>query len=161
MTWKIESVSTGRQMICRHVLAGLPEWFGIPEAVEAYASAADGLPMLVCRTADGSAIGFASMRHHTPFATEIGVMGVERTWHRRGVGRALVEAAAQRAEREGTLFLTAKTVGPSNPDPSYAATRRFYEALGFLPIEEFTTVWDGNPCLLMLRPLAYKSSSQP
>lgn len=157
MIWNIESVSTDRQTICRHVLADLPEWFGIPASVEAYVSAADGLPMLVCRAGDGLAIGFASTKRHTPFATEIAVMGVERTWHRRGIGRALVEAAAQSAEREGASFLTVKTIGPSKPDPSYAATRRFYEALGFLPIEEFTTVWDGNPCLLMLRPLADKS----
>jgi hypothetical protein len=44
--------------------------------------------------------------------------------------------------------LTVKTLSPSRPDPNYAGTRRFYEAVGFLPIEEFPTLWGANnPCL--------------
>jgi ribosomal protein S18 acetylase RimI-like enzyme len=33
-------------------------------------------------------------------------------------------------------------------------TRRFYEAIGFEPIEEFPTMWgNDNPCLLLVKPL--------
>jgi ribosomal protein S18 acetylase RimI-like enzyme len=47
-----------------------------------------------------------------------------------------------------------KTLGPSNPDPGYARTRAFYEALGFRPLEELKQIWDEqNPCLIMVKQL--------
>ena len=47
-----------------------------------------------------------------------------------------------------------KTLGPSKPDRRYAGTRRFYEALGFRPLEE-TALWGPeNPCLIMVKRLA-------
>jgi GNAT superfamily N-acetyltransferase len=138
-------VFDARGAICREVVESLPEWFGIPAAIDAYVSAADGLPMLAC---------FEPVKTHTPAAAEVYVMGVKRAWHRRGVGRALIEAAAHLAHCRGARFLTVKTLSPSNPDPNYATTRLFYEAMGFVPIEEFPTLWNAeNPCLLMLRPL--------
>ncbi|MBV8088368.1 MAG: GNAT family N-acetyltransferase [Alphaproteobacteria bacterium] len=143
-----------RGAICREVLESLPEWFGIPASVDAYVTAADGLPMFACFEPGGDVVGFVSVKTHTPSAAEVYVLGVKRAWHRRGIGRALIEAAAQFAHGWGARFLTVKTLSPSKPDANYAATRRFYEAMGFLPIEEFPTLWNAdNPCLLMLRPL--------
>ena len=81
-------------------------------------------------------------------------MGVKRSWHRCGIGRALIEAVVELAISRGVRFLTVKTLSPSNGDPSYARTRLFYEAVGFMPIEEFPTLWrPENPCLFMVRPL--------
>jgi hypothetical protein len=31
--------------------------------------------------------------------------------------------------------------------------RRFYEARGFVPLEEFPDFWPGNPCLLLVKRL--------
>jgi hypothetical protein len=46
-------------------------------------------------------------------------------------------------------------LSPPHEIAEYAATRRFYLAMGFKPLEEFTGVWgDGNPCLLMAKALA-------
>ncbi len=147
-------VFDARGAICREVLESLPEWFGIPASVEAYVSAADSLPMFACFAPGGEVVGFVSVKTHTPAAAGVYVLGVKRPWHRRGIGRALIEAAAQFARCRGERFLTVKTLSPSKPDLNYAATRRFYEAMGFLPIEEFPTLWNAdNPCLLMLRPL--------
>jgi ribosomal protein S18 acetylase RimI-like enzyme len=147
-------VFDARGAICREVLESLPEWFGVPASIDAYVSAADGLPMLACFEPVGDVVGFVSVKIHTLAAAEVYVMSVRRAWHRRGIGRALIEAAAQLARCRGARFLTVKTLSPSNPDPNYAATRLFYEAMGFLPIEEFPTLWNAdNPCLLMLRPL--------
>jgi GNAT superfamily N-acetyltransferase len=82
-------------------------------------------------------------------------MGVKRAWHRRGIGRGLIKAAAQFVHCRGAQFRTVKTLSSSNPDPNHAATRLFYEAMGFLPIKEFPMLWNANnPCLLMLRPVA-------
>lgn len=148
------AVHDDRGAICREILESLPEWFGIPASIETYVAAAGGLPMLACFEPAGDVVGFVSVKTHTAVAAELYVLGVKRPWHRRGIGRRLVGAAARLAAAQGALFLTVKTLAPSRPDPNYAATRLFYEAMGFLPIEEFPTLWNAdNPCLLMLRPL--------
>ena len=144
-----------RGAICREVIESLPEWFGIPASNEAFVAASDMLPMLACFTRSGDVVGFVSLKLQTTAAAEIYVMGVKRAWHRQGVGRTLIDGAAQLAMSLGARFLTVKTLAASRPDANYAATRRFYEALGFLPIEEFPTLWNAdNPCLLMLKVLA-------
>lgn len=151
---QLVDVLDGRAAICREVLESLPEWFGIPASINTFALEADRLPMFACSEPAGVVAGFVSMKTHTPVAAEIYVMGVKRAYHRRGIGRALVEAAARLAASQGARFLTVKTLSPTRPDAGYAATRLFYEAVGFLPIEEITTLWGSeNPCLLMLRPL--------
>ena len=150
----IVEVTEGRSDLCREVLDDLPDWFGIPDAKARYVEAAAGLPMLGCRIGADRA-GFASLRLHTGFAAEVHVIGVKRRHHRQGVGRALIEAAERFCASRGLAFLTVKTLAPSHPSPHYAATRRFYEALGFVPIEVLPTLWGpANPCLLMLKPLS-------
>lgn len=143
----------GKEALCRDVLDDLPEWFGLPEAKASYVAAAAGLPMLA-GLVDGRAVGFVSLKPQTEIAVELYVLGVRRAYHRRGIGRALIESAARWASLQGRHFLTVKTLAASQPDPNYAATRCFYEALGFLPLEVFPTLWDvDNPCLLMVKPL--------
>jgi len=148
-------VLDGRGSLCREAPESLPAWFGIPEAVESYVAAADHLPMLACSDADGRAVGFVSVKTHTAAAAEVYVMGVKPAWRRHGIGRILIEAAAQLVAAQGAHFLMVKTLSPARVDPNYAATRVFYQAVGFLPIEEFPDLWGlENPCLLMLRPLS-------
>jgi GNAT superfamily N-acetyltransferase len=145
----------GRGAICREVLGSLPAWFGIPTAVESYVSDAADLPMLACFDPDGHVAGFASVKAQTAVASEVHVMGVKPARRRRGIGRILIEAVSRLAVSQGAQFLTVKTLSPASADPNYAETRAFYEAVGFLPIEEFPTLWGAhNPCLLMLRPLS-------
>jgi ribosomal protein S18 acetylase RimI-like enzyme len=148
---RVIEVYDRRADICREVLDDLPEWFGIPDTKAAYIAASSDMPMFVCYRAE-QPVGFLSLKAHTPFAAEIYVLGVKRRLHRQGAGRALIEAAAQFAGKQGIRFLTVKTLAPAHPDPHYAATRKFYEAVGFLPIEVFPTHWgSANPCLQMLR----------
>lgn len=138
----------------RRLLDGLPEWFGIAAAVEEYVRAADRLPTLLARPADGAPpVGALLLERHFPGSAEIHLMAVERSWHRRGVGRALIEAAERSAARDGVALMSVKTLGPSHPDPGYADTRRFYAALGYQPVEELLDLWPGDPCLLMVKPL--------
>lgn len=145
-------VHDGRAAVCRRILDDLPDWFGIPEAKAAYIAGCDALPMFAA-TVEGDAAGFISLRRHTEFAAEVYVIGVMRRFHRRGIGKTLMDSAVQWAKAEHLAFLTVKTLAPANPNPDYAATRRFYEAVGFLPVEVFPTLWDAhNPCLLMVRP---------
>lgn len=148
-------VTAGRDNICREVLESLPDWFALSASVENYVSEVGDLPMLASYGPDGEVVGFVSLKPHTTAATEVYVMGVKQEWHGHGVGTRLIEAAAQHVVSEGVRFLTVKTLAPSHDDPHYAATRAFYERMGFVPIEELPEVWGPeNPCLLMLKPLS-------
>jgi len=144
---------TGRAAITEAILRDLPDWFGIESATAAYIAAAGDLPMLAA-VSDGATVGFLSLEQTTPAATDIHVIGVLHAWHRNGVGRLLIEAAADQARQAGARLLTVKTLSSRHDDPYYARTRRFYEAEGFLPVAELPEHWGPeNPCLLMARVL--------
>ncbi len=135
------------------ILRALPGWFGIEQAIVDYARAAEELPTFVAE-AGAQTIGFVTLEQTSDRAAELHVMAVVPRWHRRGVGGALVERAAAHARAGGCALLHVKTLAPSDPDPGYAATRSFYAAVGFLPLEELPQVWGPeNPCLLMVRVL--------
>jgi ribosomal protein S18 acetylase RimI-like enzyme len=139
--------------VCREILASLPGWFGIPESNAAYARDVETLPMFGA-VENGILIGFLAIKQHTPYACEIHVMGVRAGRHRNGAGRALVNAAQAYARGKGARFLTVKTRSDSAPDPNYLKTLAFYVAMGFVPIEEFPTLWNPeNPALMLLKPL--------
>ena len=138
---------------CEPILRALPDWFGIEEAIVQYVKEIDGLPTWLAVDGDKTA-GFLTIKKHTPYAAEILVMGVRRTLHRRGAGRALVLAAEQELHRQGIQFLQVKTLSASHPDENYARTRAFYFAMGFRPLEEMPGLWGpANPCLLMVKSL--------
>ena len=100
-------------------------------------------------------IGFLTVCRHFPESAEIYVMAVHRMHHRLGIGRRLIESAEAWLLSEGVRYLQVKTLSTSHPDPNYASTRRFYERMGFSPIEELKTLWDpSNPCLLLVKTLA-------
>lgn len=165
---RVEGPLRGQRAAAERILRALPAWFGIESALLDYAAAADELPTFVARepvAGRGPAgeaepgtgdplVGFLTLRPTSPHAAEVHVLAVLPDHHRRGIGRALMERAAEYARAEGRTLLHVKTLAPSDPDPGYAATRRFYEALGFVPLEELPQVWGPeNPCLIMVRPL--------
>ena len=66
----------------------------------------------------------------------------------------LVEHAEQMLRDTGREYLQVKTLGPSHPDTHYAATRAFYAACGFLPLQETAAFWgEEQPCLIMVKRL--------
>jgi coenzyme F420-0:L-glutamate ligase/coenzyme F420-1:gamma-L-glutamate ligase len=137
-----------RARIAETVLRDLPDWFGIEEATRRYIEDAATLPTLAVEPD----IGFLCLKQHTPRAAEIYVMGVRRAQHRRGIGRALVAAAESWCRVRGVPYLHVKTLGPSRPDPGYDATRSFYEAVGFVALEELHGLWDeNNPTLVLVK----------
>ncbi|NNH07952.1 GNAT family N-acetyltransferase [Cellulomonas fimi] len=136
------------------ILADLPAWFGRPEATAGYVDAADRLPADVAVAPDGEAVGVLLVEQHFPETAELHLMAVKAAWHRRGVGRALLAAVERDLVTAGTRLLTVKTLGPSDPDEGYRRTRLFYEAQGFLRLEELMDLWPGTACLVMAKPLA-------
>ena len=145
----------GQGALAEGILRALPGWFGIEAAIVGYAHAADALPNFIAGAGD-RIVGFVTLKPTSAHAIEIHVMAVLPDEHRRGVGRALVERAAAYARAEGFTLFHVKTLAPTpdDPYPPYAATRAFYEAVDFVPLEELPQVWGAeNPCLLMVRAL--------
>ncbi len=137
-----------RSQLCESILRELPEWFGIEDATAAYIRDVAELPTFA--VGDD---GFLAVKLHTPKAAELYVMGVRPERHRQGVGSALLAAVEDYLRERGVEYFQVKTLGPSRPSEGYERTRRFYEARGFVALEEIHGLWDGNPCLLMVKRL--------
>lgn len=153
MSVTVCEITTRKGEICREILNDLPEWFGIPEAVDTYVRAVDSLRMVACVT-KSDPVGFLALKIHNSFTAEAYVLGVKRAWHRQGIGRSLFQYAEQILRQMALVYLTVKTVAVDRPDTPYAATRQFYDALDFLPVEVFPTLWSvQNPCLFMIKSL--------
>lgn len=141
-----DPAATGR------LLRALPDWFGIEDSIVEYVRAAQRLPGYLAHAA-GDVVGVLLLEHHALDLAEIHLLAVAPERHRAGIGRRLVEAAADELRRDGVHALDVRTLGPSHPSEHYARTRAFYAALGFVAGEERDDVWPGNPCLLMSRDL--------
>jgi GNAT superfamily N-acetyltransferase len=137
-----------RSRICEYVLRELPEWFGIEEATAAYIRDVAELPTFAVR--DDALL---AVKRHTPRAAEVYVMGVRPEHHRGGLGTALLAAAEDYLRGLGVEYLQVKTLGPSHASEEYERTRNFYEARGFVALEELHQLWEHNPCLLMVKRL--------
>jgi GNAT superfamily N-acetyltransferase len=142
--------SAGLAATTKRLLDLLPSWFGIPEANAGYVGSATRLPGLVAHSGT-EPIGVLLYRRHFPEAAEIHLMAVAPSWHRRGVGRALPATVVADLSSDGCRVLQVKTLGATHPDQGYARTRAFYQAVGFLPLEETNDLWAGHPCLIMVR----------
>lgn len=138
---------------CRTVLDELPDWFGIPQANDGYVAFVEAHATWSAVDEHGDVVGLLAPLAHGQSA-EIHLIAVRPGWHRRGVGRALVQAFEAEAASSGVPLVQVKTLGPSHPDEGYALTRRFYESLGYLQLEEMHDLWPGNPALVMVKPLA-------
>ena len=143
--------------VCEGILHSLPDWFGIEESVQEYVRALGVLAGFVAISEvpvpEPRIVGFVALRAHGEHASEIEVMAVRPDYHRAGVGRILL-ACAEVALPDEVSLLQVKTLGPSHPDPFYRRTRAFYEAQGFVPLEETTAFWgEANPTLVMVKAL--------
>jgi ribosomal protein S18 acetylase RimI-like enzyme len=149
----LEPLTAGHVPRCEAIARALSEWFGIEEGLaemRGYLATGPGHVAL----AGSEVVGFVTLQRHFPETWEITWMAVARTWHRRGVGRCLIDATVARCREEGTRWLLVKTLADSHPSLEYRATRAFYQAMGFDRLSVLPDLWGpDNPCLLMIRPL--------
>lgn len=144
----------GKQRIARVILELLPEWFGIPEAREAYIRESADEIMVTAAAEEGSVKGFLCLKETGKATVELVVMGVLKQYHRQGIGTALAEEAKRIARERGYSFLQVKTVQMGHY-PEYDATNRFYRSLGFQEFEVIQTLWDEeNPCQIYVMSVA-------
>ncbi|MCB0368439.1 MAG: GNAT family N-acetyltransferase [Bdellovibrionales bacterium] len=149
----IEENKDKKSEICNQILRTLPDWFGIESAIVDYVKDVKSMITLVAMD-NHKAIGFLSLNFHNVFTAEIHIMGILPEFHRKGIGKNLVLKAEEILRKQSFRFLTVKTLSESNPDKNYARTRKFYSSIGFIPIEEFRTLWgEANPCLMLIKPL--------
>jgi len=141
------------ESICLAILRELPSWFGNEAPVLDYAQQCRTLPFWAAFDGE-QAIGFVALKPHNAFTSEICVMGVLPAYHRHGIGRQLLATCEEYARQNSTRYLSVKTLADTHPSKSYAKTRAFYEAAGFVPLEIFPLHWDkDNPCLVMVKGL--------
>lgn len=144
---EIREIREGSQKkeIAREILEALPDWFGIPEAREAYIADSEK-QIFFAAMEDGSPKGFLCLKETGKNTVELAVMGVLKELHRQGIGRRLFLAARELARNVGYSFLQVKTVEMGHYR-EYDATNQFYLSLGFREFEVFPTLWDEcNPC---------------
>jgi ribosomal protein S18 acetylase RimI-like enzyme len=147
---RIEKTIPNPQKTVDRILRALPEWFGIESAIGRYAEEAETSPGLFSFENEEVA-GFLTYKIHTSSAAEIYCMAIHPSYHRRGHGAALVQYLDDELKNRGIEYLQVKTLGPSRPSEHYAMTREFYFQMGFRPMEEFDSIWPGNPCLIMVK----------
>ena len=125
-----ESGSAGNRRLLEALTRRLPQWFAQPDANRHYAGQAEKLDGWVARI-DESPAGLLLLKRHSPVSGEIYWLGVDPDRHRRGVGRALVEAVEHRLKDEQAKFLFVMTLHPDIDYEPYRRTHLFYEGLGF------------------------------
>ncbi|MCH5288068.1 MAG: GNAT family N-acetyltransferase [Christensenellaceae bacterium] len=136
--------------IAGEILAGLPEWFGIPESTANYIAESRSMPFWATMRF-GEPTGFIALKETAPRTAEIFVMGVRKDRHRRGDGTLLWEAFRDFAQACGYEYAQVKTVRRGCYE-TYDRTNDFYEHIGFRALECFPTLWDEcNPCQIYVQ----------
>jgi GNAT superfamily N-acetyltransferase len=135
----VELVSpTIARELCRDISHDLPEYFGIPEAIERYANG-----MLECTSFAikdrGNHIGLLALEF--PFRNNANIywMAVKRAYHDKGIGSLLINTATTYCIDNGYNSITVETLSPKSNDVNYLKTYHFYEKSGFQPLFELHT----------------------
>jgi GNAT superfamily N-acetyltransferase len=149
----VEPISDGaaKSRLCAELIAELPMWFGRPEANAVYVRDIAGREVFAA-SFDASIRGLIALEYHFAVTCNVWWLGVSPAAHRRGLGRALIERAAEHALARGCRRLAVETMSPRAMGPEYDLTRRFYGALGFEPFVAFEPE-PGDHMMWMLRDL--------
>lgn len=133
------------------IMAALPRWFGRPESNLVYARGMASRECFLAR-ADGKVAGLMALEFQFGITCNVWWLAVLPSFHREGIGKALLGTAELEARRRGMGVMAVLTMGPSDESPEYAMTRRFYEAVGFRPFVEFEPE-PGDFMMWMMKPL--------
>jgi N-acetylglutamate synthase-like GNAT family acetyltransferase len=137
---------------CGAILRSLPQWFGIEQAIQEYEhdlASLDGYVALLGQ----QVVAFVGLKRYGKYAIEINVIGVSPDERRKGIGKRLLTYVENDATTPDTKLLHMKTLAPSDPDPSYAETRAFWESRGYIPMDAHLLWGDDNPCQVMVKPI--------
>ena len=148
---QIEDANT-KKAVARKILEDLRDWFGVDESREEYIAECIHWVFLAAKV-EGEYAGFLCLKETGKETVELAVMGVLKTFHRKGIGRKLFEAAKAKAIEAGYSFMQVKTV-QMGMYADYDITNRFYLACGFKEFEVMKELWgDANPCQIYVMSL--------
>lgn len=133
------SSSAERSEVCNLVLQALPKWFGIESSILDYVNDVKSMDRWAA-CFDNKLSGFISINKHNALTAEIHVIGVLEAFHKKGIGKILVQKAEAALYQQEFKYLTVKTLSELRADENYEKTRHFYLALGFAPVEVFKTL---------------------
>ena len=138
---------------CEGILRTLPKWFGIEQALLMYARDTATMPTFGALD-DDILVGFLTLHEHFPTAWAIHCVAIAACARGGGCGSKLLAHAEAWLVARGVRFLQVKTVAGTSKSVEYAATRKFYERRGFVPLEVFPELWDPwNPALQCIKVL--------
>ena len=137
---------------CTFILRSLPDWFGIEESILEYERNLASLDGYVTEV-NATIVGFVGLKRYGEYAIEIDIIGIKPEFHRKGIGKQLLDYIELYATNPSTKFLHTKTLAPSHPDPNYAETRAFWEANGYIPMDVHNLWGAENPCQVMVKSL--------
>lgn len=152
---EIKLIDSGerKSMITDRILRQLPNWFGIEKAIQEYVENVKNMPFFAVYDNEKE-IGFICLKHNNQYTAEIYVMGILEQYHRRGIGKRLLDKAEEYLRENKYKHFMVKTLGESRECEYYRRTREFYRSAGFYPLEEIKEVWgEENPCLIMVKSL--------
>ena len=136
----------------RRILESLPDWFGDPEAIDNYVSAAgDAEFVSTVAVSSGKVVGVLLTRRHFRESAELHLIAVDPTARGCGIGRALLNQVAAGLREDGCMLLSVHTVGASFDNEAYSQTRAFYRATGFYALEEHNNLDWAGPTLILVR----------
>ena len=134
MDYHIEQISLDfAQNLCREITKDLPEYSGLPEANEHYAI---GMLSRISFAAivDKQFVGLLTLEFPYPENANIFWIGVLRSFHGKGIGHALVNAATRFAQTQGAGSLSVETLSSKESNDDYMKTYEFYKNCGFKPL---------------------------
>ena len=143
-----------KAVITRQILYNLPNWFQDKQAIEDYAKSAAKNFFYVVNNHAKIPVGFLNLKILNLFSAEVEVMGVNKNYHRKGIGTLLIKKAIHYLQCNDYKYLAVRTLSESSYDLWYKDTRNFYFAQGFYPLNEMEDMWGKeNPCVIMVRSL--------
>jgi len=146
--------SDEKQRCARQVLEDLKIWFANEPNREDYIKKCGELPLWAAFDTGDNCVGFFAGTTHYGHVGEIVVCGVMQSAHGKGVGKAIFTQMERYYKELGCDIMLVKTLSDIVDDADYAATRKFYESVGFVPLITLTEMWDEqNPCLIMIKNL--------
>lgn len=141
-----------KKAISRNILEALTEWFEVEESREQYIAESEDRVFFATEE-NGEYVGFLCLKETGNATVELSVMGVLKPYHRKGIGRELVECAKEAAKFLGYSFMQVKTVQMGKYE-EYDRTNLFYISCGFREFEVFSDLWDeANPCQIYVMSL--------
>ena len=153
--WTVRELDLADAAACDDVIETLPYFFGQAAGIAECAAAVRSQRGLVAVDSAGQIVAFLTYASHHPTSAEITWMAVRQDRRRRVVGRRLLEELDDKLSGAGVHLLFVITLGPSVQEPGvsdgYAGTRRFYEAVSFVPLKELDAWGPDSSGIIVVR----------